>query len=117
MGASPSIVDTGSTYTREMLGGVASIFLLFLINAIFRGARDAAIAMRTLWIANAINIVLDPCLINGWGPFPRLGVTGRSIATPTGRGIGVLFQLYLLFNRKGRVVIHREQLQPAFPRR
>jgi len=111
MGATPGILQTGTTYTTIVLGAVSIIFMLFLINGIFRGAGDATIAMRTLWIANAINIVLDPCLINGWGPFPRLGVTGAAVSTAIGRGTGVLFQLWILFGGRGRVVIQREDLR------
>ncbi|MBV9302401.1 MAG: MATE family efflux transporter [Acidobacteriaceae bacterium] len=107
----PQPVQANSRYTQLMLGGSAVIFLLFLINGIFRGAGDAALAMRTLWLANAINIVLDPCLINGWGPFPRLGVFGASVATTTGRGIGVLFQLWQLSNGRNRVIVRRRHVR------
>ena len=93
------------------MGGSVTIFLLFLINAIFRGAGDAALAMRALWFANLINIVLDPCLINGWGPFPRLNVMGASVATTTGRGLGVLFQLWLLFGGYSRVRVYAHQIR------
>ncbi len=110
MGASAAVI-ANARYTQLMLGGSIFIFLLFLINAIFRGAGDAALAMRTLWLANAINIVLDPCLINGWGPFPRLGVFGASVATTTGRGIGVLFQLYQLSRSTNRIYIRPEQIR------
>lgn len=96
MGASPELVATGAGYARIALGGSGAILMLFLNNAIFRGAGDAAIAMRLLWISNIINLILDPCLIFGLGPFPRLGVTGAALATFTGRSIGVLYQFYRL---------------------
>ncbi len=114
MGASPNIVHTGSTYTRIMLSGSGIILMLFLMNAIFRGAGDAAVAMRVLWLANAINICLDPCLILGLGPFPRLGVTGAAVSTTIGRSIGILFQLYILWRGRGRIVVRREHLRLDF---
>jgi putative MATE family efflux protein len=111
MGASAGIIRTGSTYTTIVLGCVSIIFMLFLINGIFRGAGDATLAMRTLWLANIINIVLDPCLINGWGPFPKLGVVGAAVGTATGRGIGVAFQLWMLLSGRGRVAVRRADLK------
>jgi putative MATE family efflux protein len=111
MGASPEIVATGSGYTRICLGGSCAVLLLFLNNAIFRGAGDAAIAMRLLWVSNIINLVLDPCLIFGWGPFPRMGVTGAALATFTGRSIGVSYQFYRLLKGTERIHILTRQLR------
>src|SRR5437763_13235545 len=111
MGATPQIVAVGSGYTRICLGGSCAVLLLFLNNAIFRGAGDAAIAMRLLWVSNIINLILDPCLIFGWGPFPRLGVTGAALATFSGRSIGVLYQFYRLMRGSERLRILRSQLR------
>jgi putative MATE family efflux protein len=111
MGASPAILHMGSTYTRIMLSGSGIILMLFLMNAIFRGAGDAAVAMRVLWLANFINLCLDPCLILGLGPFPRLGVTGAAVSTSIGRSIGILYQIYILSKRNGRIQILREHLR------
>jgi putative MATE family efflux protein len=111
MGASPQIVSVGSTYARVVLGGSGVVLLLFLNNAIFRGAGDAAIAMRLLWVSNIINLVLDPCLIFGLGPFPRMGVTGAAVATLMGRSIGVAYQFYRLLRGTERIRILSRQIR------
>lgn len=105
MGAKPEVIKEGAVFTRIMLGGSVIIILLFLINGIFRGAGNAAIAMRSLWIASIINIFLCPMLIMGYGPFPELGLKGAAIATTIGRGIGVIYQCYYLFGPKGTINI------------
>src|SRR5262249_41419865 len=98
-----------------ILGANMCIVMLFLINGVFRGSGDAAFAMRTLWIANLINMALDPCFIYGIGPFPKLGVTGAAVATTTGRSIGMVYQLYLLFSGRGRITVARRHLRLNWP--
>ncbi len=114
MGAEPNVVESGVDYTRVIFASAPSILLLFLMNAIFRGAGDAAIAMRVLWIANLINMALDPVLIYGLGPFPALGVAGAAWATAIGRSCGVAIQLAAFMQRRGRVNIARRHFNPSW---
>jgi putative MATE family efflux protein len=111
MGGTPSVVATGSGYTTVMLSGSITIILLFILNAIFRGAGDAATPMRTLWMANGLNMILGPCLIFGLGPIPEMGVTGAAVATTIGRGVGVAYQCWILGRGGGRVTVLRRHMQ------
>lgn len=111
MGGSPWVINEGAAFTRIMLAGNVTVVMLFMVNAIFRGAGDAAIAMRTLWLANWINILLGPCLIFGLGPFPKLGIMGAAIATNIGRGTGALYALSRLVRDGGRFDIRRRHLK------
>lgn len=114
MGSSRESAIYGTSFVQIMMGGSTSIMLLFLINGIFRGAGNAAIAMKSLWLANICNIILCPIFINGLGPIPAFGLTGAAMATTTGRSIGVLYQLYNLFNGKGVIKMVLAYITPDF---
>src|SRR3954447_916097 len=111
MGADTVLIAAGHRYTEIVFGGTAAVMLLFLNNAIFRGAGDASIAMRVLWVSNLINLLLDPCFIFGLGPFPKLGVTGAAVATLIGRSCGVLYQFWMLTNGTARVRVRARHLK------
>jgi putative MATE family efflux protein len=112
MGTDSKTAQAGTAFARIMFDGNITVVMIFLINAIFRGAGDAVIAMRTLWLANALNIALDPCLIFGLGPFPEWGIAGAAVATNIGRGAGVLYQLWQLTNDGSRVHVRMRHLLP-----
>lgn len=114
MGAEEATVTEGIIYTRIIMGGSVVIMLLFLINGIFRGAGNPMIAMKSLWLANICNIILCPLLIRGWGPVPAMGLTGAAIATTIGRGIGVIYQLYHLFNGSKVIQITLQHFKPVW---
>ncbi len=113
--APESIIEAGSAYTAILFGSNGVILLLFMINGIFRGAGDAVLALKALAVANALNIALDPLLIFGWGPIPAMGVTGAAVATAIGRGVGVGYQLYLLFGGRGRISLKLSQARVLWP--
>lgn len=111
MGGSPQLIEQGYGYTQVMLGGNVVIMLIFLINGIYRGAGDASMAMRSLWVSNILNMILDPIFIFGLGPIPAYGVEGAAIATTIGRGTGVLYQIYGLIGGKRIIKLTAENIK------
>jgi putative MATE family efflux protein len=111
MGATESMAEEGYLFPAIMFGGNMVIMLLFIINAVFRSSGDAAISMRVMWFANIVNIILDPLLIFGYGPFPELGLKGAAVATTTGRGLAVIYQFYLLSSGKYRIRLYLDSLK------
>jgi putative MATE family efflux protein len=111
MGATETMAEEGAMYPAIIFGGNAVVMLLFIINAVFRSSGDAAISMRVVWFANIINLILDPLLIFGIGPFPELGLAGAAIATTTGRGLAVIYQFYLLFRGNYRIKLYWNSLK------
>ena len=115
LGATPALAASGRGFNAIMLGGNATVILLFMINGVFRGAGDPVLAMRALAFANALNIALDPLLIFGWGPVPTMGLEGAAIATTFSRGMGVLYQLRELSNREGRLAVDWRRVRVDLP--
>ena len=113
IGASDVIVNEMSGYTTIMLGGSGTILMLFILNGIFRGAGEPVLAMKAIWIASIINIILDPCLIFGLGPFSALGVEGAAIATTLGRGIGAVYIAFMLFSGRSRICVKLLHIKPV----
>ena len=111
MGGTEEIINNGFSYPAIMFAGNVVIMLLFIINAVLRSSGDAALSMRVMWVANLINLVLDPLLILGIGPFPELGIKGAAIATTTGRGIAVAYQFYILFRGKHRIRLYLDSIK------
>ena len=115
MSDSPALVSYGATFTRLMLAGIPSVLMLFVINAVFRGAGDAVLAMRALWLSNGVNMILDPLLIFGIGPFPEMGITGAAVATIIGRSTGALYGAWKLFQGSGELRVEPHHWRLDFP--